>query len=198
MFTGIIENTGIIKDIRRKQNGIKLFIETKDDLVSQLKKGGSIAVNGVCLTVTDFNKTSFFVDVVKDTLDITTLSLLKRGETINLELPLKLGDRLEGHILEGHIDGIGEILSIVRGGLQTNVKIKVPHRLSKYIVENGSVGIDGISLTVKEMKNNILKITMIPFTIENTNFKQKKTGLKVNIEVDRTGKYIEKYLKRTS
>jgi len=93
MFTGIIENTGIIKNIRRKQNGIKLLIETKDDLVSQLKKGGSIAVNGVCLTVTDFNKTSFFVDVVKDTLDITTLSLLKRGETINLELPLKLGDR---------------------------------------------------------------------------------------------------------
>lgn len=198
MFTGIIENTGIIKNILKKQNGINLLIETENNLVSQLKKGGSIAVNGVCLTVTDFSKTSFSVDVVKDTLSITTFSLLKRGEIINLELPLKLGDRLEGHILEGHIDGIGEILSIVKGGLQTNVKIKVPYRLSKYIVENGSVGIDGISLTVKEIKNNILKTTLIPFTIANTNFKQKRTGLKVNIEVDRTGKYIEKYLKKIS
>ncbi len=195
MFTGIIENRGKVKDIRRKQNGVNLSIQTQRRDTT-FKLGGSIAINGVCLTITDFSVDTFIVDVVKDTLTRTNLSMVRKNDSVNIELPLKVGDRLEGHILEGHIDGIGRIISIIKSGMQTIVKIKIPDEVIRYVIKNGSIGIDGVSLTVKDIKGIILSVTLIPFTVEQTNFKQRKVGDRVNIEVDRMGKYIEKYLKK--
>lgn len=195
MFTGIIENRGKVKDIRRKQNGVNLSIQTQRRDTT-FKLGGSIAINGVCLTITDFSVDTFIVDVVKDTLTRTNLSMVRKNDSVNIELPLKVGDRLEGHILEGHIDGIGRIISIIKSGTQTIVKIKIPDEVIRYVIKNGSIGIDGVSLTVKDIKGIILSVTLIPFTVEQTNFKQRKVGDRVNIEVDRMGKYIEKYLKK--
>lgn len=195
MFTGIIENKGKVKDIRRKQNGVNLSIQTQRRDTT-FKLGGSIAINGVCLTITDFSVDTFIVDVVKDTLTRTNLSMVRKNDSVNIELPLKVGDRLEGHILEGHIDGTGRIISIIKSGMQTMVKIKIPDEVIRYVIKNGSIGIDGVSLTVKDIKGIILSVTLIPFTVEQTNFKQRKVGDRVNIEVDRMGKYIEKYLKK--
>jgi len=195
MFTGIIENRGKVKDIRRKQNGVNLSIQTQRRDTT-FKLGGSIAINGVCLTITDFSADTFIVDVVKDTLTRTNLSMVRKNDSVNIELPLKVGDRLEGHILEGHIDGTGRIISIIKSGMQTMVKIKIPDEVIRYVIKNGSIGIDGVSLTVKDIKGIILSVTLIPFTVEQTNFKQRKVGDRVNIEVDRMGKYIEKYLKK--
>ncbi|TET78829.1 MAG: riboflavin synthase [Candidatus Cloacimonadota bacterium] len=195
MFTGIIENRGKVKDIRRKQNGVNLSIQTQRRNTI-FKLGGSIAINGVCLTITDFSVDTFIVDVVKDTLTRTNLSMVRKNDSVNIELPLKVGDRLEGHILEGHIDGTGRIISIIKSGTQTIVKIKIPDEVIRYVIKNGSIGIDGVSLTVKDIKGIILSVTLIPFTVEQTNFKQRKVGDRVNIEVDRMGKYIEKYLKK--
>jgi len=195
MFTGIIENRGKVKDIRRKQNGVNLSIQTQRRDTT-FKLGGSIAINGVCLTITDFSVDTFIVDVVKDTLTRTNLSMVRKNDSVNIELPLKVGDRLEGHILEGHIDGTGRIISIIKSGMQTIVKIKIPDEVIRYVIKNGSIGIDGVSLTVKDIKGIILSVTLIPFTVEQTNFKQRKVGDRVNIEVDRMGKYIEKYLKK--
>lgn len=195
MFTGIIENRGKVKDIRRKQNGVNLSIQTQRRDTT-FKLGGSIAINGVCLTITDFSVDTFIVDVVRDTLTRTNLSMVRKNDSVNIELPLKVGDRLEGHILEGHIDGTGRIISIIKSGTQTIVKIKIPDEIIRYVIKNGSIGIDGVSLTVKDIKGIILSVTLIPFTVEQTNFKQRKVGDRVNIEVDRMGKYIEKYLKK--
>ncbi|MBA7596653.1 Riboflavin synthase [subsurface metagenome] len=195
MFTGIIENRGKVKDIRRKQNGVNLSIQTQRRDTT-FKLGGSIAINGVCLTITDFSVDTFIVDVVKDTLTRTNLSMVRKNDSVNIELPLKVGDRLEGHILEGHIDGTGRIISIIKSGTQTIVKIKIPDEVIRYVIKNGSIGIDGVSLTVKDIKGIILSVTLIPYTVEQTNFKQRKVGDRVNIEVDRMGKYIEKYLKK--
>jgi len=195
MFTGIIENRGKVKDIRRKQNGVNLSIQTQRRNTI-FKLGGSIAINGVCLTITDFSVDTFIVDVVKDTLTRTNLSMVRKNDSVNIELPLKVGDRLEGHILEGHIDGTGRIISIIKSGTQTIVKIKIPDEVIRYVIKNGSIGIDGVSLSVKDIKGIILSVTLIPYTVEQTNFKQRKVGDRVNIEVDRMGKYIEKYLKK--
>ena len=195
MFTGIIENLGTVKDIRRKLNGMSLSVEAKQ-MSNSFKVGGSVAVNGTCLTIINSLNDTFTVDVVTDTLNRTNLSLLRKNDSVNIELPLKVGDRLEGHILEGHTDGTGKIISIIKRGTQTTIKVRIPHELIKYIIKNGSIGIDGVSLTVKDIRGSIASVTLIPFTVENTNFIFRNVGDVVNIEVDRMGKYIEKYLKK--
>ncbi len=195
MFTGIIENLGIVKDIRRKLNGMSLSVEVKQSS-NAFKIGGSVAVNGICLTITNSLDDTFTVDVVTDTLNRTNLSLLRKNDSVNIEFPLKVGDRLEGHILEGHTDGTGKIISIIKRGTQTTIKVRILHELIKYIIKNGSIGIDGVSLTVKDIRGSIASVTLIPFTVENTNFIFRNVGDVVNIEVDRIGKYIEKYLKK--
>jgi riboflavin synthase len=193
MFTGIIEHTGTVKVIKRKSHGIAMEIGTEvDDL--GLKKGSSVAINGVCVTATDVRKASFLVDVVRDTLTRTNLGSLKPRDRVNIELPLAMGDRLDGHILEGHADGTATIVSLSTRGIQTSCRIKLPAALCRYVVENGSIGIDGISLTVKELRGTIMTVTLIPFTIEKTTLSKCRAGDRVNIEVDRMGKYLEKQL----
>ena len=154
MFTGIIKNIGTVEDIKRQRNGISLSVQIEKGNYL-FKIGGSIAVNGACLTIIDFQDNCFSTDVVKDTLTRTNLSLLRKRDKVNIEFPLKLGDRLEGHILEGHIDGTGRIISLIKSGTQTTLNIKIPDALTRYVVTNGSIGIDGVSLTIKKIKGNI-------------------------------------------
>jgi riboflavin synthase len=193
MFTGIIEHTGTIQTIEKKAHGIRIQINTAGSPLS-LKEGGSIAINGVCLTVTHFRDVSFSVDVVQETLSRTNLSYLRRGSKVNIELPIEVGGRLDGHILEGHIDGMGTIVSLRRSGMQTILRVRLPTDLRKYVVENGSIGIDGVSLTVKKIDRNIVSTALVPFTVDNTTFARRPRGERVNIEVDRMGKYLEQQL----
>lgn len=192
MFTGIIEHTGTVRSLMKQSHGIRMEIHPDHPL--SLERGGSIAINGVCLTVTDLTDSSFFVDVVQDTLGRTNLCYLRRGTRVNVELPLAIGDRLDGHILEGHVDGMGTIVSVRKEGIQTILRIKLPDGLGRYVIENGSIGIDGVSLTVKKKSQNIITITLVPFTVERTTFTKRQTGAWVNIEVDRIGKYLEQQL----
>jgi riboflavin synthase len=194
MFTGIIEHTGTVSRITRKSGGVCMEITTGSEALP-LKRGGSIAINGVCLTVTEFRDSSFSVDVVQDTLARTNLAHLRRGRRVNIEMPLRVGDRLDGHILEGHVDGMGTILSMAKKGIQTILRVRLPSHLVKYVVENGSIGIDGVSLTVKGIERNIVTVTLVPYTVNNTTFARRPKGEKVNIEVDRAGKYLERQLK---
>lgn len=195
MFTGVIEHTGTVKAITRLPQGVRMEIGTDNGAVLSLEKGGSIAINGVCLTVTEYDESSFSVDVVRDTLSRTNLSQLRRGSRVNMELPLAVGDRLDGHMLEGHVDGMGSILSMAKRGIQTILRIRLPVRLTKYVVENGSIAVDGVSLTAKSIEGSIVSITLIPYTLKTTTFAQRPAGDKVNIEVDRIGKYVEQQLK---
>jgi riboflavin synthase len=195
MFTGIIKNTGMVKKVERESLGLHLTVQPQGDRM-EFTRGGSIAVNGVCLTITDFNTSTFTTDVVKETISRTNLSRVRVGESVNLELPLKVGERIDGHILEGHVDGEGKVTSLIRRGSQVILSVKVPHELTRYIVENGSIGIDGVSLTVKEISGTILNVSLIPYTFTHTTFSDRKAGDLVNIEVDRMGKYLEKQLKR--
>jgi riboflavin synthase len=194
MFTGIIENKGRIKNIKSELNGVNLSIQTIGETTA-FRIGGSVAVNGTCLTITNFCDDTFIVDVVRDTLIRTNLSMLRKNDVVNIEFPLKLGDTVEGHFMEGHVDGMGRIVSIRRSGTQIILKVKLPSNPNKYVIKNGSIGIDGISLTVKDIKGVVTTVSLIPFTIEQTNLSNRKPGDKVNIEVDRMAKYIEKHLK---
>ena len=189
MFTGIIEETGRVKTITN--NKIIIFAQT---VLEGTKLGDSISVNGICLTVTSIGKDFFEADVSAETIRVTALSELKTGYFVNLERAVQVGARLGGHIVSGHIDGVGRSKYIEKEGGFYNLTIEVPSELSKYIVKKGSVTVDGISLTVADIIDNTVKIAVIPHTFENTNLKALKIGDFVNIETDILAKYVEKFL----
>ena len=193
MFTGIIEEMGSVERVDRKGKGMRLTICSawKD-----LKRGESIAVNGLCLTVVENKKGSFTMDLSPETLRRSTLGDLKKGDVVNLERPLRPSDRLGGHFVTGHIDGVGTIETLAPEGNSVRAVFIAPPSLSPYLVEKGSVAIDGISLTVGSCEGKRFTVFLIPYTIEKTNFSRKKVGDRVNIEVDILGKYIESFLKR--
>ena len=157
-----------------------------------LKVGQSVALNGVCLTVTKLNKTGCTFEMIEETTKKTDLGNLKPGGIVNIERSLKAGDRLEGHFVLGHVDGVGIIKKILKKPKEVQIWFEVPKKLSKYVVKKGSIAMDGISLTVVDIKKNLASVCLIPHTIEVTNFKTKKIGDKVNIETDILGKYILK------
>ncbi len=191
MFTGIIEEVGIIKSIQKSTNSIKLTIYA-NKIFQDLKIGDSIAVNGICLTVTKMNNNEFTADVMHETIDRTSLSTLKKGSTVNLERALLVSDRFGGHIVLGHIDGIGTITNIKKDNIAIWYTIKAEPNIMKYIVDKGSVAIDGISLTVAKVSKDNFSISAIPHTLENTTLLGKSINEVVNIENDCIGKYIEK------
>lgn len=193
MFTGIIEEVGIIKSIQKSTNSIKLTIYA-NKIFQDLKIGDSIAVNGICLTVTKMNNNEFTADVMHETIDRTSLSTLKKGSTVNLERALLVSDRFGGHIVLGHIDGIGTITNIKKDNIAIWYTIKAEPNIMKYIVDKGSVAIDGISLTVAKVSKDNFSISAIPHTLENTTLLGKSINEVVNIENDCIGKYIEKLL----
>ncbi len=194
MFTGIITGTGKIKNISKNTQN-RSAIQMTVDLgkhAKGLKIGQSVALNGVCLTVTKLSQNLGKFEMIDETIKKTDLGNLRANNIVNIERSLKVGDRLEGHFLLGHVDGVGIIKKILKKSKEVQVWFEVPKKLTKYIVEKGSIAIDGISLTVVETKKNLVLVSLIPHTIQITNFKTKKIGDKVNIETDILGKYILK------
>jgi len=194
MFTGIVEGIGKVKKISKitkNRSAIQMIVDLGKHSRG-LKTGQSVALNGVCLTVTKLSKDECTFEMIEETTKKTDLGNLKPGGIVNIERSLKAGDRLEGHFVLGHVDGVGIIKKIEKKPKEVQVWFQIPKNLSKYVVKKGSIAIDGISLTVVEMKNNMASVCLIPHTIEVTNFKTKKIGDKINIETDILGKYILK------
>lgn len=194
MFTGIIEEIGEVSSIENGEKSSVISIKA-DKVLEGTKLGESISTNGVCLTVNKLYKDSFTATVMAETLRRSNLGNLKIGSKVNLERALTLDKRLGGHIVSGHIDGVGTIVDVKKEDISTWFSIKVQKELLKYIVEKGSIAIDGISLTVAYVDNEIFKVSIIPHTGENTILHSKKVKDSVNIECDIMGKYIEKLLK---
>ena len=193
MFTGIIEEIGVIKKITKGVNSEKLLIQC-NKVLEETKLGDSICTNGVCLTVTDINDHSFQADVMTETLLRSNLGNLTLGSEVNLERALTLSSRLGGHIVSGHIDGVGKIVSLKRIDNSIEVTIEAKLSILKYIIEKGSITIDGISLTVTYVDNKAFKVCIITHTGENTILLKKKVGESVNLECGILGKYVEKLL----
>jgi riboflavin synthase len=189
MFTGIIEEVGIIRDIAVLSSGRRLKIEAPNS-TPELRIGDSVAVDGICLTVTEHNDASFQVEAVEETLKKTTIGFRKRGDRVNLELPLRLNERLGGHIVLGHVDTVGIIERIETRANSWMFYLTHPAEFSKYIIRVGSIAINGVSLTVAERSANTIGISIIPHTWQNTTFQLLREGDKVNIEFDLIGKYI--------
>lgn len=191
MFTGIVEEVGVLKEISLGSGfgNIEIICEK---VLEETKIGDSIAVNGVCLTVNRINNNSFVADIMGETLDRTNLGQLKSGHNVNLERALRLSDRLGGHIVSGHIDGTGTVVSVDRKDDGTWFSISAGKDILRYIIEKGSITIDGTSLTVAYVDDEIFKVSIIPHTLENTIMKDKTEGSKVNLENDLIGKYVEK------
>ncbi len=193
MFTGLIEEVGKIKSIIKEKNGLRITISS-NKILDDIKIDDSVAVNGTCLTVVAFDKISFTVQAVKESVSLTTLQFMKTGALVNTERALRLDSRLGGHIVQGHVDGVGEVTKIINNGLSIDYFIKADTSLEKYIIKKGSITLDGVSLTVTDIKNNIISVSIIPHTVKNTIIESWKIGSKINIETDVLGRYIEKLL----
>jgi len=194
MFTGIVVGTGKVEKITKStknRSAVKMTVNL-GKYAKGLKIGQSVALNGVCLTITKLSKNLGRFEMIDETTKKTDLGNLKPGSIVNIERSLKAGERLEGHFVLGHVDGVGTITKIQKKPKEVKVWLSVPKKLAKYIVKKGSIAIDGISLTVVEAKNNNVSVCFIPHTIQVTNFRIKKVGDKVNIETDILGKYILK------
>ena len=196
MFTGIIEEIGTIKGIRSKNEAMELSIAAKE-ILSDVRLGDSIAVNGVCLTVTAFDAVAFSVDVMPETFRATAMSNLIAGSVVNLERALSLGDRLGGHFVTGHVDGVGEITQITPCDNAVNYTIKLNAELLRHCIFRGSIAIDGISLTIFGVTDSEIQLSLIPHTLTHTILGQKKVGDKVNIEGDMLSKHVANLLKNT-
>ena len=191
MFTGIVEEVGVVAKI--SDNGMTV-LATK--VTEDLKLGDSIAVNGTCLTAVSFDRTEFSVDLSPETVRRTSLGRLSVGGPVNLERALLASDRMGGHIVQGHVDGTGRIMSTKRDGDSTIFRIRVPKRLNRYIVEKGFVAVDGISLTVVKIGASSFTLAVIPYTLKNTNLAALSAGDRVNLEADILAKYVESLLDR--
>jgi riboflavin synthase len=197
MFTGLIEDVGTIGSLRLNKNSAALTIKTHLSLRS-MALGASIALNGACLTVVQKGKSTFRADVSPETLKRTSLATLETGSLVNLERPLRLQDRLGGHLVTGHVDGVGRVESIDKKGAFTFFTFTVAPEVGDLLVAKGSVGVDGISLTVNECSRRRFSVAIIPFTLQHTNLRARRVGDKVNLETDLIGKYVQKFLKMPS
>ena len=195
MFTGIIEEIGKIERITPIAGGITIRIHS-DKIIEDVAVNDSVCIDGVCLTVTNKSKNTFLVDAVGATLEKTTFHNIKADAHVNLERSVRLSDRLGGHLVQGHVNGIGSISEIKKLGENYLVKIKVPEDLEKYLIKEGSIAINGISLTIADLNRNEISISVIPHTWQNTNLKDKEVNDKVNVEIDILAKYVEKLLTR--
>lgn len=194
MFTGIIEEIGIIQEIIKGEKSSVISIKASK-ILEETILGDSICVNGVCLTVTKMTKDTFEADVMAETLRKSNIGKLSIGSKVNLERALKLEGRFGGHIVSGHIDGVGEIISLIKEDNAIWVTVKTSKDILKYIVMKGSIAIDGISLTVAYIDNEVFKVSIIPHTGGETTLLHKKNGETVNLECDVIGKYIEKFMR---
>ena len=195
MFTGLIAELGTITAIDKGESSA-VFTIAAPALISQIALGDSVAVNGVCLTATSIVGDTFTADVMVQTLAVTSLSQLAVGSAVNLELAALLNTRMGGHMVQGHVDGVATVVGLTPGEKWAQFDITVPEKLAKYIVNQGSICLDGVSLTVGEINdaNNVVTVWLIPETLERTNLSSKKSGDLINVEVDVLAKYVERLL----
>lgn len=193
MFTGIVEEKGIVKSIRR---GARSALEIEASFTGSLRAGESVAVSGVCLTVTEVEKGAFCADVSPRTLEVTTLGSLKRGDAVNLERALSFGDRLGGHLVTGHVDGVGVVLWAHRAESALLLAIEAPVEIARYLIERGSIAVDGVSLTAFNVKGSRFEVSIIPHTAAVTTLGAAAPGDRVNLEADVMGKYAERFMRR--
>jgi riboflavin synthase len=194
MFTGLVERTGSVRRVEPDGDGVRLEVETP--LATELQQGDSIAVNGVCLTAVEPRDGSFKADVMAETLRRSSLGPLTTGDRVNLELPLRAGDRLGGHVVQGHVDGTGTVADTREEGFARLVTIAAGPEVLKYVVEKGSIAVDGVSLTVAAVDGSSFTVSLIPETLERTTLGQAAPGRVVNLEVDVLAKYVEKLVAR--
>ena len=195
MFTGLIAELGRITAVEKGESSA-VFTIAAPSLISQITLGDSVAVNGVCLTATSITGDAFTADVMVQTLAVTSLSQLSVGSPVNLELAALLNTRMGGHMVQGHVDGVATVVGLIPGEKWAQFEITVPEKLAKYIVNQGSICLDGVSLTVGEINdsNNVVTVWLIPETLERTNLSTKKSGDLINVEVDVLAKYVERLL----
>ena len=191
MFTGIVEYVATVQRAAKTGGGLRYTIDA-GPLARELKIDNSVAVNGVCLTVVARSGKNIDVVAVEETLHKTTLQHLKRGSKVNLELPLRFNDRLGGHLVLGHVDAVGTLKKIHRLETSTLFSVQVPREFLDYLIPVGSIAIDGVSLTIAQLEENIVRVAIIPFTLEHTIFSLYKVGSKVNLEFDVIGKYVSR------
>ncbi len=194
MFTGIIESIGKISKIETQSGDAKITINVGQLDMSDVALGDSIACNGVCLTAIEFDSQSYTADVSGETLRLTTIGDLAIGSPVNLEKALTPTTRLGGHLVSGHVDGVGEIISIKEDSRSVQYKIKAPVELAHYIAKKGSICVDGVSLTVNEISDNIFELNLVPHTLSETTASDYQPGTKVNLEVDLLARYLERLL----
>jgi riboflavin synthase len=197
MFTGLIQAIGKVSAISHQETSARLEI-VSPEIASQIVKGDSVSVNGVCLTVIEFDQNRFAVDVMVQTLKLTSTGELKAGSPVNLELATRAADRLGGHIVQGHVDGVAKVAAISTDSQWTRMDISVPTDLMKYVVAQGSICVEGVSLTVGELNDSAdqISVWLIPETLVNTNLSVKAPGDPLNIEVDVLAKYVERLIAR--
>ncbi len=193
MFTGIIEEIGTIHRLLPQPSGLRIWIRARR-ILDDLKIDQSVAVNGVCLTVVEIDREAFAADTVTETLNRSTLQFARVNDAVNLERALRLQNRLGGHLVQGHVDGMGTIQQLLTAPEANWLKIEIPSELNRYTIPKGSIAIDGISLTIARKDGNLLSVAVIPHTMKQTVLQFKKTGDRVNLEVDFLAKYIEQFV----
>lgn len=194
MFTGIVESMGTVERLQRRGGAIRLEVNAPNGMLDGIRIGDSVAVNGACVTVTDVEGKLFAADLVPETLGRTNLGTLQAGEEVNLERPLRADGRLDGHIVQGHVDVVGLVRSRRRVGAQELLEVNVPFELTRYLAPKGSVAVDGVSLTVVDVNKDRFRVALIPHTVASTTLGKKIQGQAVNVEVDVLSKYVERHI----
>jgi riboflavin synthase len=192
VFTGLIQDVGRLDSVEAGGEGARMRIATR--LAAEIASGDSVAVNGVCLTATASGADSFETDAMNQTLDITSLGGLEVGDRVNLELAMRASDRLGGHIVQGHADGTGEVASVVDDGFAKRLRVALGPGLARYVIDKGSIALDGVSLTAAAVGDDWVEVSLIPETLERTNLGEAEVGRKINVECDVVAKYVERIM----
>ena len=195
MFTGLIQTVGRLRAIEPREGDVRLVFGAGALAMDEVQLGESIAVSGVCLTVVGFDRASFAADVSNESLARSTLGGLEIGAPVNLERALRLGDRLGGHLVSGHVDGVGRVLSVEPDARSQRWRFAAPRELMRYIAEKGSICVDGVSLTVNAVGPDGFEVNLVPHTVEHTAFSETPVGAAVNLEVDQVARYVEALLR---
>lgn len=190
MFTGLIQDVGTVESVKRTDDGTQLRISTQ--LSNELALGDSIAVNGCCLTAVATADGQFETEAMNQTLEVTALDGVEQGSRVNLELAMQASDRLGGHIVQGHVDGVGTVSSVADDGFASRVRVDLPAQLLRYVVDKGSITLNGVSLTVADLGDSWAEVSLIPETLERTNLGEAGPGSKLNVECDIVAKYVER------
>ena len=194
MFTGLVADVGEVLDVEKSPDGVRLRVASR--LVADVEEGDSICVNGVCLTATDVCDAAFSADVMNETLRLTSLAAVRPGAAVNLELAMSPADRFGGHIVQGHVDGVGVVAGVDADGFSKRVRVEAPPDVLRYIIRKGSVTVDGVSLTVADLDDRSFTVSLIPETLNRTSLGSAAPGLTLNLEVDVLAKYVERAVRR--